>query len=402
MPVDLSASIYAEYKRARKRAEEAERRGAPKEAAGAYQQAATLMRKYAGYTVDKEVRQTRLQRATVHEAAAVRLRNAKAPPTPRPLQESTRQSGQGGQASSGGDEDDLEAAVLALIERTTVSWDDIGGLEETKTTIKSAYGLALARKPQGVSIEGLRNLLLFGPPGTGKTLLAAATAGSLDATFFNVKASSLLSKYFGESTKLISTLYAVAGRMAPAVVYMDEFESLTPARGMGESGAERRIVSTLLAELDGLAGKDDHRFILTMGATNLPWTLDSAILSRFQRRIYIPLPDEAARGAIFEIHIERRGHASQVPRAELVGRSDGFSGREIEQLCEAAVDRMIRRSNPDLEAIVDRGQEAVRGHELHVEALNSEDFDTAFEQVHPIADEAMLKRYAEWEKQAAG
>jgi katanin p60 ATPase-containing subunit A1 len=400
MPVDLSASIYAEYKRARKRAEEAERRGAQKEAAAAYQQAATLMRKYASYTFDKEVRQSRLQRATVHEAAAVRLRHTKASPALRPLQENARQSGQGGQAS--GDEDDLEAAVLALIERTTVSWDDIGGLEETKTTIKSAYGLALARKPQGVSIEGLRNLLLFGPPGTGKTLLAAATAGSLDATFFNVKASSLLSKYFGESTKLISTLYAVAGRMAPAVVYMDEFESLTPARGMGESGAERRIVSTLLAELDGLAGKDDDRFILTMGATNLPWTLDTAILSRFQRRIYIPLPDEAARDAIFEIHIERRGHASQVERSELVGRTEGFSGREIEQLCEAAVDRMIRRSNPDLESVVDRGQEAVRGHELHVEPLNAKDFDTAFGQVHPIADERMLQRYAEWEKQAAG
>jgi SpoVK/Ycf46/Vps4 family AAA+-type ATPase len=116
-----------------------------------------------------------------------------------------------------------------------------------------------------------------GPPGTGKTLLAAATAGNLEATFFNVKVSSLLSKYFGESTKLISALYSVARRLSPAVIFLDEFESLTPSRGSGESGSERRIVSTLLAELDGLQGKDDDSFVMTICATNLPWLLDLAI-----------------------------------------------------------------------------------------------------------------------------
>jgi katanin p60 ATPase-containing subunit A1 len=185
--------------------------------------------------------------------------------------------------------------VLSLIHKSDVQWGDIGGLEDTKDSIKSAYALALAQKPAGVQVSSWRNLLMYGPPGTGKTLLAAATAGNLEATFFNVKVSSLLSKYFGESTKLISALFSVARRLSPAVIFLDEFESLTPVRGSGESGAERRIVSTLLAELDGLQAKDDTGFVLTICATNLPWLLDLAILSRFQRRIYVPLPDPDAR-----------------------------------------------------------------------------------------------------------
>jgi katanin p60 ATPase-containing subunit A1 len=210
----------------------------------------------------------------------------------------------------------------------------------------------------------------------------------------------MLSKYFGESTKLISALYTVARRLSPSVIFLDEFESLTPPRGSGESGAERRIVSTFLAELDGLATKDEQCFVLTMGATNLPWLLDSAILSRFEKRIYVPLPDEAARQTILEIHLTRRGHRSLVDLGTLARRTAGFSGREIEQVCQTAVARMTVRANPDLLAIVDKGQEAIRDYELRVEPLTEADFRDAFEQVRPITTAAMLKRFEEWMQQA--
>jgi len=287
--------------------------------------------------------------------------------------------------------------VLTLIHKSDVRWQDIGGLEDTKDSIKSAYALALAKKPAGVQVSSWRNLLLYGPPGTGKTLLAAATAGNLEATFFNVKVSSLLSKYFGESTKLISALYSVARRLSPAVIFLDEFESLTPARGSGESGAKRRIVSTLLAELDGLQAKDESGFVLTISATNLPWLLDLAILSRFHRRIYVPLPDEAARNAILDIHLTRRGHTTKIPITELVRRTEGFAGREVEQLCLIAINAMIRRANPSLLKMVDKGLTSISEYELKVQPIAEEDFAQGFAQIRPVSDQLLLTRYERWQ-----
>ena len=389
MPVDLSASLYAQYKLARKRAEEAERRGALREAAAAYQQSADLMRQYAQSARDAKIREQRVQRADALAQLANRLIQKPGAAVDRAGQMATRSTETPG-------EDDYEAAILELIQKTHVEWDDIGGLEDTKAAIKAAYGLALARKPKGVEISSWRKILLFGPPGTGKTLLAAATAGQLEATFFNVKVSNLLSKYFGESSKLITALYNVARRLSPSVVFLDEFESLTPPRGSGESGAERRIVSTFLSELDGLDTKEDENLVLTIGDTNMPWLIDPAILSRFQKRIYIPLPDEDARKAILEIQIGRRGHRSQVSLKELVKHTDGFSGREIEQLCQAAITHMTKRANPNLMTVVDKGQQAIRDYEIRVEPLSEEDFEIAFAQVKPITTAEMIQRYAGW------
>lgn len=389
MPVDLSGPLYNEYKRARKRAEEAERHSNLGEAAAAYRQAAELMRKYARTSPDSVVRRQRLDRADALENIAKRMDQL----SDHDLRSADRAAVV---VNTAEDEDDYEAQVMSLIQDSSVQWQDIGGLKETISEIKVAYGLALARKPKGVQISSWRNLLLYGPPGTGKTLLAAATAGNLDASFFNVKVSNLLSKYFGESTKLISALFRVARRLSPSVIFLDEFESLTPPRGSGESGAERRIVSTFLAELDGMQTKDDASFVLTIGASNAPWLLDSAILSRFQRRIYVPLPDEAARQAILEIHLNRRGHHSQAPLSELVQRTQGFSGREIEQLCQLAVTHMTRRLNPDLEQMVDQGYEQVGAYTLKIAQLSRADLDYAFAQVKPVANAEMINRFNRW------
>ncbi len=395
MSVDLSGSIYTLYKDARQKGDKARQRGADEEAARFYFTAAHWLRAYAKSAITAEIRKERLEKADQLENLArglagqssAPMKKVKPVPDGKPVSQAEPQAG----------EDDYEEEVLQLIHKSDVKWDQIGGLEDTKNAIKSAYALALAKKPNGVQISSWRNLLLYGPPGTGKTLLAAATAGNLEATFFNVKVSSLLSKYFGESTKLISALFSVARRLSPAVIFLDEFESLTPARGSGESGSERRIVSSLLAELDGLQGKDDDSFVMTICATNLPWLLDLAILSRFQRRIYVPLPDPVAREAILDIQLTRKGHHSQVSLKELVERTDGFAGRELEQIGQIAINNMIRRANPDLLRVVDKGLEKLSTYELRVEPLTSGDFDSAFSQIKPLADPKVLRRYEVWQ-----
>ncbi len=395
MPVDLGDMAFAEYKRALKRAEDAQRKGATIEAASSFRQCAELYRQYANASGDPATKQQRLKKVQFLLDRAKSLDPMPANQKPASPRQTTAPI-----STEAANADDYESEVMNLVQKTSIRWDEIGGLEDTKNAIKSAYGLALAKKPQGVQISGWRNVLLFGPPGTGKTLLAAATAGSLDATFFNVKVSNVLSKYFGESSKLVSALYAAARRHSPAVIFLDEFESLTPPRGSGESGAERRIVSTLLAELDGLATKEDESFILTMGATNVPWLLDSAILSRFQRRIYVPLPDDAAREAILNIHLTRQGHKTDQPISEWVRQTGGYSGREIEQICQTAIGQMTQRTNPNLLDLVDKGQAAVRDYEIKVEPLRADDLQAALKQIHPVANADMLRRYDDWTRKA--
>ena len=383
MGVDLSGQIYARFQKAEAQAKHFWEQGRGLEAAAAYRRCGDLMRQYARYGATKQIRQQRLKRAKQYKELADRI-EAGAAAAP---------------AAEAGGAADYEAEVLDLIHRSTVTWEDIGGLEETKREIQAAYALALARRPQGVRLGTTRNILLYGPPGTGKTLLAAAASHELDATFFNVKVSDMLSKWFGESTKLVSALYRVAERRAPSVVFLDEFDALTPPRGGGESGAERRILSTLLAELDGLSKKGESApYVLTIGATNVPWLVDSAILSRFGAKlIHVPLPDAEARAAILTLQIERAGHTTEVPLETLVARTEGYSGREIAQMCQEAISRMLTRANPALLDVADRGQQALADYELRVAPLTAEDFDQALARVRPGTTAAYLERLAAWQ-----
>ncbi len=381
MPVDLSGQIYAAYERSLARAKLRFEQGRFPEAAAAYRQCAAQLEQYAQYAKGKSVKARWLEQAQGYRRLAERIEagDFAMPTTEGPAPD-----------------DNYEEIVTGLIHRSDVAWDDIAGLEETKREIKAAYGLALARKPPGVRLEGWRNILFYGPPGTGKTLLAAATSHGLDATFFNVKVSDMLSKYFGESTRLVSALYAAARRLAPSVIFLDEFEALSPPRAGSQSGAEARIVSTFLSELDGLAQKGDERYVLTIAATNVPWLIDKAILSRFEKMIYVPLPDRPARRRIFELEVAAKGHRSQVPYDQLVDRTEGYSGREVVQLTREAIKEMVSRTNPGLVAAVEQGREAVASYELRTVPLSEADWETAFERVTRRTTEADLQRFGAW------
>ena len=389
MPVDLSASYYDQYRHAMRRAEKAVAAGHQRAGATEYQKAALYLDKYSNYIAGKQQKQTLQARVAELKALALRLSTGEGSSTaPKTTV-----------ASGDEDAEGLTDRITALIRRADVAWDDIAGLDATKREIKTAYALVMARKPSGVTVNAPRTLLLYGPPGTGKTLLAAATSNGLDATFFSVKVSDLLSKYFGESTKLVSALYTEARSRSPSVIFMDEFDAISRARGGSgnESGAERRLLSTLLAELDGLSSKRNPAFILTIAATNRPWDLDSAIRSRFAREVYVPLPKETARRRILAIHLTEKGHRSEMALSELVARTEGYSGREISQICEHAVAHMVSRTNPDLEGLVDQGREALADYELRVAPLTATDFDAAFEAVgEPETSTRDMDRFKRW------
>ncbi len=389
MPVDLSGSIHASLEKALSRAKLYQEKGQAQEAASAYSSAAKLMKQYAQYA-GREERVRRLKRAKEYQDLAARLASGDITlQTSGRLPEAKLSEGKV-------PAEEYESAISQLVHKSKVRWSDIGGLEETKKEIKSAYGLTLAQKPQGVKLEGWRNIMFYGPPGTGKTLLAAATSNGLEATFFNVKIGNLLSKYFGESTKLITALYDTARKTAPSVIFLDEFDALSGKRGNSDSGAERRILSTILAELDGLAEKGSNKYVLTIAATNAPWLMDEAVLSRFEKKIYIPLPDTKARKRIMEIHLREKGHGVKVSYEELAEKTEGYSGREMEQLGKEVINIMISNMNPDIARVVDKGKQATEGYKIKVRPLTKSDFEKALSEIKLQTTQADLERFKKW------
>lgn len=284
---------------------------------------------------------------------------------------------------------------LIVSVKPEVSWEQIGGLPDVKRTIKEAIILPFI-KEKPPFVRSTRTILLYGPPGTGKTMLAKAASNTLDATFFEGRISSLLSKYFGESSKLISALFSKARKEEPSVVFVDELDSVATSRGGGMNEATRRVLGEFLTQIEGFNTKKGER-VLIIGATNKPWDLDEAIISRFQRKIYVPLPDSKARKSIFKIHLE--GADSSISLDGLADRSEGFSGRDISSVCQEAINHMVREMNTSL---TDLTSEQVSKYRLKSRPLSEKDFREAFSKVRPATRKADLERYMEWQKDFGG
>lgn len=234
-------------------------------------------------------------------------------------------------------------ASAILTEKPNVRWDDVAGLEGAKEALKEAVILPIKfphlftgqRKPW-------RGILLYGPPGTGKSFLAKAVATEANSTFFSVSSSDLVSKWLGESERLVKQLFQMARENKPSIVFIDEVDSLCGTRGEGESEASRRIKTEFLVQMNGVGNDMDG--VLVLGATNIPWQLDSAIRRRFEKRIYIPLPDAPARATIFALNVGSTPttltHADYRQLADL---TEGYSGSDIATLVRDALMQPIRK-----------------------------------------------------------
>jgi len=386
---DLSGTLGRELEAATARAKKLTEAGDTAGARKAYLRASKLALSYARSAPTSTIKKQRLERAKALRAKADKVGKERV------------RDHQGGRGDAGEDESggaDREQ-VRRLIAKSSVKWSDIAGLETVKSDLRTAYAMAVARAPSGVKISPARTILLYGPPGTGKTLLAQAVSTSLDATFFNIRTGDLLSSLFGKSPQLIQSVFDEAGAQAPSVIFFDEVEALVPSRDHDISAAEGRVVTAFLQALGGFGKDPDAPFVLSIGATNQPWRLDQAFLSRFARMVYVPLPDRECRLRIFELNLHSKGIRTELDADALADLADGYSGREIVQICEQAVAAAIRASNPDLEAVIGRGRDAVAGYELKLERIAPEHFREAFTQLKPVSDEGSLRRYADWARQ---
>ncbi|KAL0029319.1 hypothetical protein WJX79_010048 [Trebouxia sp. C0005] len=282
----------------------------------------------------------------------------------------------------------LREAVLSevLDIKPSESWNDIAGLGGAKQALQEMVILPTQRADlfQGLRAPA-RGLLLYGPPGNGKTMLAKALAHEAKATFFNISAATLTSKWHGEGEKLVRMLFKVAQENQPAIIFIDEIDSILSERSSGEHDASRRLKTEFLVQFDGVNSGSER--IVVLGATNRPQELDDAIRRRLVKRIYIPLPDDAARRSLITAMLQ--GQPSRLKAGDIervVCTTDGYSGSDIRALCREAAMVPIRELGP---AITTVSADRIRPLELR-------DFVDAARKSKPSVNRQQLGIFQQW------
>ncbi|TFY80958.1 hypothetical protein EWM64_g3047 [Hericium alpestre] len=313
----------------------------------------------------------------------------------------------------------LTSAIL--VDKPNVRWDDVAGLEAAKESLKETVILPI-KFPHLFTGKRTpwRGILLYGPPGTGKSYLAKAVATEAKSTFFSVSSSDLVSKWQGDSERLVKQLFQMARESKPAIIFIDEVDSLASTRSEAESEGSRRIKTEFLVQMNGV-GHDDTG-VLVLGATNIPWQLDPAIKRRFEKRIYIPLPGTDARKRMFEIHVGSTPcQLAQKDYRELALKSEGYSGSDIAVVVRDALMQPVRKvlsathfkripSQDDAEKMqwtpcspgdpeaVEKNWSEIESDELQEPPLRYADFLKSLQSVRPTVSEDDIRKHDEWTK----
>ncbi|KAI3416794.1 uncharacterized protein J3R85_015058 [Psidium guajava] len=286
----------------------------------------------------------------------------------------------------------VEMINTAIVDRSpSVKWEDVAGLDKAKQALMEMVILPTKRRDLFTGLRRpARGLLLFGPPGNGKTMLAKAVASESDATFFNVSASSLTSKWVGEGEKLVRTLFMVAISRQPSVIFIDEIDSIMSTRLANENDASRRLKSEFLIQFDGVTSNPND-LVIVVGATNKPQELDDAVLRRLVKRIYIPLPDENGRRLLLRNKL--KGQSFSLPSGDLerlARDTEGYSGSDLQALCEEAAMMPIRELGTNILKV--RANQVVR-------PLRYEDFQKAMTVIRPSLQRSKWEELEQWNKE---
>ncbi|MEM4223113.1 MAG: cell division protein CdvC [Metallosphaera sp.] len=285
----------------------------------------------------------------------------------------------------GGEETEKAEEDIVMKEKPKVTLNEIVGLEDVKEALKEAV-VYPSKRPDLFPLGWPRGILLYGPPGCGKTMIAAAVANELDSEFIHVDAASIMSKWLGEAEKNVAKIFKTARELSkkenkPAIIFIDELDALL-ASYTSEVGGEARVRNQFLKEMDGLADKNENSKVYVIGATNKPWRLDEPFLRRFQKRIYITLPDKAHRLELLKHYSSKVKLDPNVNLEELAELTDGYTASDIRDIVQSAHMRVVKE-------MFEKNLQEPR-------AINMDDFREVLKVRKPSVNQDMLKAYAAW------
>lgn len=281
---------------------------------------------------------------------------------------------------------------LVIREKPNVTWDDVIGLEDVKKAVRESITFPFQR-PDLFPLGWPRGMLLYGPPGCGKTMIAAATAAEIDGFFISVDAATIMSKWLGEAEKNVAKLFSEARKLlekgSPVIIFIDEIDSLLGSRS-NEVGGEVRVRNQFLKEMDGIQDKGKHLHLYSIGATNKPWGLDWPFLRRFEKRIFVPMPNLEGRMAMFRNYTAPLHIDSGIGLEEISRISEGYSGSDIRDICQALQLRVVSE-------LFERG--LALDKDAQPRPIEMNDFKEVMRARRPSVSPEMIRAYVNWSEQ---